>query len=82
MPKRALRRKRPECRRETAGERLERVSQAKRQSRSPQSKVERDGIPGDGAQRAEVLYISFLFYGFERLRHGYIAKPLLHYKIH
>ena len=34
--------------RETTGERLERVSQAKRQSRSPRSKVERLEIPGDG----------------------------------
>ena len=36
--------------REAAGERQERDSQAKRQSRSPRSKVERDEIPGDGTR--------------------------------
>ena len=51
MSMRALRRSRKGCRRETAGERLERDAQAKRQRRSPRSKVERDGIPSDGAQR-------------------------------
>lgn len=35
---------------------LERDSQAKRQSRSPRSKVERVDIPGDAAQRAEVSF--------------------------
>ena len=48
MLPRALCRSRPGFPRETAGERLERDSQAKRQSRSPRSKVERVELPGDG----------------------------------
>ena len=34
-------------------------SQAKRQSRSPRGKVERDDIPGDVAQRAETHALCF-----------------------
>ena len=59
---RALCRSRLGFPRETAGEWLERVSQAKRQSRSPRSKAERAEIPGDGTgERRYIVPVCRIF---------------------